>query len=98
MDKRKSASALRHRAVRQAQSSRRRFLKTGAGLVAGASALPWLAGDAAAANQDDSTLDFFKRAEKDPKRRFLLTGGTIISMDPQVGNFAKGDVLIEGKK
>jgi cytosine/adenosine deaminase-related metal-dependent hydrolase len=78
--------------------SRRSFLKTGAGLAAGASAFPWLAGDAAAADQDDSTVDFFKRTEKDSKRRFLLTGGTIISMDPQVGNFAKGDVLIEGKK
>ena len=78
--------------------SRRSFLKTGAGLAAGASAFPWLARDAAAADQDDSTVDFFKRTAKDSKRRFLLTGGTIISMDPQVGNFVKGDVLIEGKK
>jgi 5-methylthioadenosine/S-adenosylhomocysteine deaminase len=98
MAKRRPTPAVRHTTVREAETSRRKFLKTGAGLVAGASAFPWLAGDAAAANQDDSTLDFFKRSEKDPKRRFLLTGGTIISMDPQVGNFAKGDVLIEGKK
>src|SRR5262245_32160047 len=98
MAKRRPTPAVRHTTVREAETSRRKFLKTGAGLVAGASAFPWLTRDAAAANQDDSTLDFFKRSEKDPKRRFLLTGGTIISMDPQVGNFAKGDVLIEGKK
>lgn len=28
----------------------------------------------------------------------LLKGGTIVSMDPKVGDFAKGDVLIDGKK
>jgi 5-methylthioadenosine/S-adenosylhomocysteine deaminase len=33
-----------------------------------------------------------------PHRRYLLKGGTILSMDPAVGDFARGDVLIEGKK
>ena len=28
----------------------------------------------------------------------MLKGGTIISMDPAVGNFARGDILIEGDK
>jgi 5-methylthioadenosine/S-adenosylhomocysteine deaminase len=37
-------------------------------------------------------------AEAAAQGRILLKGGTIVSMDPQVGNFAKGDVLIEGKK
>src|ERR1051325_382015 len=32
-------------------------------------------------------------------RRFvLLKGGTIVSLDPKVGDFVKGDVLIQGKK
>ncbi len=31
-------------------------------------------------------------------RRYLLKGGAVLSMDPNVGDFAKGDVLIEGKK
>ncbi|MGB9383480.1 MAG: amidohydrolase family protein [Pseudolabrys sp.] len=31
-----------------------------------------------------------------PGRRYVLRGGSVMSMDPQVGNFAKGDVLIEG--
>jgi 5-methylthioadenosine/S-adenosylhomocysteine deaminase len=33
-----------------------------------------------------------------PGRRYVLRGGSVMSMDPQVGNFAKGDVLIEGNK
>ena len=42
-------------------------------------------------------LPVASRAQK-PGRRLLLKGGTIISMDPKVGDFAKGDLLIEGKK
>src|SRR5215469_3434729 len=34
----------------------------------------------------------------DPNRRILLKGGTIISMDPAVGDFVQGDILIQGKK
>jgi len=34
----------------------------------------------------------------DPNRRILLRGGTIISMDPAVGDFVQGDILIQGKK
>ncbi|MFL5349322.1 MAG: amidohydrolase family protein [Hyalangium sp.] len=33
-----------------------------------------------------------------PHRRYLLKGGAVLSMDPNVGDFAQGDVLIEGKK
>ena len=80
-------------------ASRREFLKMGAGLVAGAAALPRLPSETADdESDDDETLERLKRARKDPKHRVLLKGGTIISMDPQVGNFATGDVLIEGKK
>lgn len=32
-----------------------------------------------------------------PRQRLLLRGGTIVSLDPQIGNLATGDVLIEGK-
>jgi 5-methylthioadenosine/S-adenosylhomocysteine deaminase len=31
-------------------------------------------------------------------RRILLRGGTVITVDPQLGNFEKADVLIEGDK
>ena len=31
-------------------------------------------------------------------RRYVIRGGAVMSMDPRVGNFATGDVLVEGKK
>jgi cytosine/adenosine deaminase-related metal-dependent hydrolase len=34
----------------------------------------------------------------EPGRKTLIKGGVVLSMDPAVGNFAKGDVLIEGAK
>lgn len=34
----------------------------------------------------------------DALRRILLKGGTILSMDPAVGDFACGDILIEGER
>lgn len=33
-----------------------------------------------------------------PGRRTLIRGGHVLSMDPAVGNFATGDVLIEGSR
>lgn len=33
-----------------------------------------------------------------PGRRVLIKGGIVLSMDDAVGNFARGDVLIEGKR
>lgn len=34
----------------------------------------------------------------DPRRRVLLRGGTILSMDDRIGDFARGDILIEGSR
>src|SRR5213079_579421 len=33
-----------------------------------------------------------------PGRRYLIRGGSVMSMDPSVGDFPQADVLIEGKK
>jgi len=33
-----------------------------------------------------------------PGRRYVIRGGSVMSMDPSVGDFAKADVLVEGKK
>src|SRR5262249_29295020 len=33
-----------------------------------------------------------------PGRRYVIRGGSVMSMDPQVGDFAQADVLVEGKK
>jgi 5-methylthioadenosine/S-adenosylhomocysteine deaminase len=34
----------------------------------------------------------------DPKSRMLIRGGTVLTLDKSVGDFAKGDLLIEGAK
>ena len=81
-------------------TSRRGFLQGGAGLVAGAAATRLFSGEAAAQenNEDARTLDRLERANADRSRRILLRGGTLISMDPKVGNLERADVLIEGTK
>jgi cytosine/adenosine deaminase-related metal-dependent hydrolase len=33
-----------------------------------------------------------------PGRRYVIRGGSVMSIDPKVGDFAKADVLVEGKK
>ena len=33
-----------------------------------------------------------------PSRRVLLKGGTVLSLDPKVGDFDVADVLIDGSK
>ncbi|MGW0162998.1 amidohydrolase family protein [Mycobacterium sp. NPDC003323] len=42
--------------------------------------------------------DALSATANDPLRRILLTGGAVVSMDPDVGDFLRGDVLIEGSK
>jgi cytosine/adenosine deaminase-related metal-dependent hydrolase len=81
-------------------SSRREFLKRGSAAAAIGAAMPLLSGETAAAQSSDDarTLDRLARANADRDRRILLKGGTIVSMDGAVGNFAQGDVLIQGKK
>ena len=81
-------------------SSKRDFLKTGAGLVAGAALAPLLPGIAAAgqANRDAEAVERITRQNGEARGRLLIKGGTVISMDPQVGDFLQADVLVEGKK
>src|SRR5205807_6660942 len=33
-----------------------------------------------------------------PGRRYVIRGGSVMSIDPKVGDFARADVLVEGKK
>src|SRR5438105_7209573 len=79
-----------------AEPSRRGLMGAGAGLLAGAS-VQLLAGEAVAA-ATTTTLDQLQRAERDPNHRILLRGGMVLSLDPGVGDFETGDVLIGGKK
>lgn len=74
--------------------TRRRALTVGATLAAGVAAGGRLPDADAAENQ----LRFERQPAIDSNHRILLKGGTIISMDPKVGDLVQGDVLIEGKK
>jgi 5-methylthioadenosine/S-adenosylhomocysteine deaminase len=79
------------------RSSRRTFVKATAGLFAAgasATALPDRAlPQSAGAVDDDPELTRVQNA-----RRILLKGGIILTIDPQIGNFESGDVLIEDGK
>ncbi|ANZ40874.1 amidohydrolase [Lentzea guizhouensis] len=44
------------------------------------------------------TLDQLRRHASDPRRRVLLTGATVVTMDPELGTLPEGDVLIEGDR
>lgn len=74
--------------------TRRDFLKTGAVAgIAGTTGLT-LTGSARAQQAAAATLP---EGLGTPGRRVLIKGGAVMSMDDAVGNFAVGDVLIEGK-
>ncbi|GAA2275736.1 amidohydrolase family protein [Nonomuraea roseoviolacea subsp. roseoviolacea] len=44
----------------------------------------------------DATLDQLRRQAVDPDRRILITGATIVTMDPGLGVLPQGDLLIQG--
>src|SRR5215813_12025549 len=71
--------------------SRRSFLKGAAAAGLGATSLKLFAPRPAAAN--DPPLGSGR-----PGRRYIIRGGAVMSLDPQVGDFAQADVLVEGKK
>src|SRR6516165_8679947 len=80
--------------------SRRDLLRAATTTAVAAGAVPLLAGDAGAQGRDADagTLGRLRAAARDPRRRILLRGATIITMDSAVGDFVRGDLLIEGKK
>ena len=82
-----------HRNSRKSQLGRRDFLKTAAtgGLAAGG--LNMFAAQPAAAAVGDPPADSGKTGV-----RYVIRGASVLTMDPKVGNFAKADVLVDGKK
>src|SRR6267143_3798105 len=74
-------------------ASRRDFLKGTAAIGATTAGLSLFAARPAAAQDDDAPEDSGR-----PGRRYVIRGGSVMSMDPKVGDFAQADVLIEGKK
>src|SRR6476619_3921077 len=74
-----------------AHASRRTFLSAAAAAMAGASCSP------APRDGSSSVGVAAQAAVPDGRRRVLLKGGVVLSLDPKVGDFEQADVLIEGK-
>src|SRR5205814_1630201 len=74
-------------------ASRRDFLKGTAATAAFAASPNLFSAHPAAADGGDPPEDSGR-----PGRRYIIRGGSVLSMDPKVGDFAKADVLVEGKK
>jgi hypothetical protein len=81
-------------------ATRRDLFKAGGALLAASAVTSFAVTDAAAQRRDDAsvTLDLLVRSAADPRRRILLKGATILTVDSTVGDFARGDLLIEGKR
>jgi len=78
--------------LRSRLGSRRNFLKLAAAGVATAGSGLFAARPAAAEAGDPP------EGTGGPGRRYVIRGGSVMSMDPAVGNFVQADVLVEGKK
>src|SRR5262245_49461356 len=74
-------------------ASRRDFLKGTAAIGATAASLSLFAARPVAAEDGD-----LPEGSGRPGRRYVIRGGSVMSMDPKVGDFAQADVLVEGKK
>ena len=75
-------------------ASRRNFLKGAAATGVAASALNLFEPRRAAAQLNDNP----PQDTGGPGRRYIIRGGSVMSMDPAVGDFVQADVLVEGKK
>jgi 5-methylthioadenosine/S-adenosylhomocysteine deaminase len=73
--------------------SRRNFLKGAAATGVAAAGFNLFAARPAAADSDDPPPGTGQSGV-----RYVIRGGSVMSMDPQVGDFARADVLVEGKK
>ena len=74
-------------------ASRRDFLKGTAATGAAAAGLSLFAARSAVADDGDLPEGTGKLG-----RRYVIRGGSVMSMDPKVGDFVQADVLVEGKK
>src|SRR5438445_2124412 len=78
--------------------SRRDFLKATAATAVAAAGMNFLAASPAAADPGDQGPP---AGAGQAGRRYIIRGGYVMSMDPSLGNlgnFAPGDVLVEGTK
>src|SRR5438094_9999359 len=73
--------------------SRRDFFKATAAAGVAAAGFNPFAARPAAADGGDPPADSGR-----PGRRYVIRGGSVMSLDPNVGDFPQADVLVEGKK
>src|SRR5438132_1672912 len=73
--------------------SRRDFLKVTAASGVAAAGANLFAARPVGARSDDPPEDHGRQG-----RRYVIRGGSVMSMDPDVGDFPEADVLVEGKK
>ena len=83
-----------HSASKPSQLGRRDFLKLSTAGAASAAGMSLFAAPPARADDGDGPPEDSGRRG----RRYVIRGGHVMSMDPGVGNFVNGDVLVEGKK
>src|SRR5512138_138595 len=92
--------------ARQDRTSRRDFMRAGAVGLAG-STIATIACQPASSNTANPQQTSLRSATPADlqglvgdgrRRRILLRGGVVLSLDPKVGDFEKADVLIDGKK
>src|SRR5882724_7279017 len=76
-------------------TSRRQFLKAGAGIAAGGAASQLLVSGQTLAQGSGNASSDAELARVQGARRALLKGGVVLTLDRQVGDFAQADVLIE---
>ena len=77
-------------------ASRRDFLKASSASAVAATGLGLLNAPASAAKDDNGQGPPEDSGRQG--RRYLIRGGSVMSMDKSVGDFAQADVLIDGKK
>jgi 5-methylthioadenosine/S-adenosylhomocysteine deaminase len=77
----------------QQHLGRRNFLKAAAATGVAAAGADLFAARPVAAAVGDPPLETGK-----PGRRYVIRGGHVMSMDPEVGDFVRADVLVEGKR
>ena len=91
--------------ARQDRTSRRDFIRAGAVGLAG-STIATIACQPASSTPNPQSTSLRSATPADlqglvgdgRRRRILLRGGVVLSLDPKVGDFDKADVLIDGKK
>ena len=83
-------------ASNQTSSSRREFL-SGAAVLAGATAAQAL-GRSSAEEKGSAEEALLAELSRPNGRAIVIRDATVLSMDPQVGDFERADILIQGKK